>query len=598
MEFRLLGPIEVVIDGRSLPLGGAKQRALLSVLVMNANRVVSTDQLIDALWGERAPEGAPHTLQVYVSQLRKSLRVAGSPQPETVLVTQGRGYVLRVEPDSIDLHRFERLAGEGRRTLAAGEPVRAAETLREALALWRGPTLVDLAYEAFAQPEIARIDDLRLSAAEDRIEADLAVGRHADLIGELQLLVAEHPLRERLRSHLMLALYRSGRQAEALQTYREFRQTLSEELGIDPTPTLQSLERAILQQDPGLDQLKLHPTAPAEPGVTRPPTRRSRRLVLIGTGAGVLVLVLVASAVKLASSGSGAPHPSSVPPNSVGRLDAATDDLVAAIPTTGTAPSAVVWGDGFLWVANTVSRTVARVDPKTNSVVQTVPIQGAPTDLAVGEGFVWVLSGFGGTVLAIDPRTNEASTTTSVPVGSGGIAVGAEAVWVTNRLDATVTRIDPETREVVGTIRLGGSEKVSPTAIAVDDDRLWVGDGLNPVLYEIDVQAGEVTATVGLRAVAAAIAVDADSTVWTTSYDADLVSVVDPNTLQATTIGVGRGPMGLAIGAPWVWVADSGSGSVSRIDMASERVVATIPIGPMPEGVALGGGSVWVSVHA
>jgi YVTN family beta-propeller protein len=597
MEFLVLGSLEVVSDGRSLPLGGAKQRAVLAVLVLNANRVVSTDQLIDALWGERAPEGAPHTLQVYVSQLRKSLRVPGSPAPDTILVTQGRGYLLRVESEAIDLHRFERMAAEGRRALAAGEPDRAAERLREALGLWRGPALAELAYEAFAQPEIARIDDLRLSAVEDRIEADLAMGRHAELVGELQGLVDKHPLRERLRSHLMLALYRSGRQAEALQTYRDFRQTLSEELGIDPTPSLQNLERAILQQDPGLDQLKVHPAAPAEPGVVKPSPQRSRRTVLIGAGAAILVLVMVASAVKLASSGSGAPHPSSVPADSVGRIDAATDELVAAIPTTGTAPSAVVWADGSLWVANTISRTVARIDPGTNSVIQTVPTDGAPTDLAAGEGLVWILSGFGGTVLAIDPRTNEASSSTRVPVGSGGIAVGAEAVWVTNGLDATVTKIDPETREVAGTIRLGESGVVSPRAIAVDDDRLWVGDDLDPILYRVDAGTGEVTATVGLRADATEIAVAADGTVWATSYDADLVSVVDSN-LQATTVDVGRGPTGLAVGEPWVWVANSGSGTVSRIDAGAERVVATVRIGPIPEGVAVGAGSVWVSVHA
>jgi YVTN family beta-propeller protein len=597
MEFLVLGSIEVVTEGRSLPLGGAKQRALLGVLVLNANRVVSTDLLIDALWGDRAPEGAPHTLQVYVSQLRRSLRVPGSSPPETILVTQGPGYVLRVEPDAVDVRRFERIVGEGRRALAAGEPARAADTLRQALDLWRGPPLADLAHEAFAQPEIARIEDLGLSAVEDRIEADLALGRHADLLPELQVLVAEHPLRERLRGHLMLALYGSGRQVDALGVYRDAKQLLANELGIDPSPELQRLERAILQQDPALDRFQARAVATERPIEERSPPRR-RRTVLIGAGAAVLALVIVASVVKLASSGSGAAHPSSVPPNSVGRIDAATDDLVAAIPTTGTAPTAVVWGYGSLWVANTVSRTVARIDPRTNGVIQTVPTEGPPTDLAVGEGSVWVLSGFGGTVLAIDPRTNETTTTTEAPVGSAEIAVGAGAVWVTDSLGASVTRIDPETREVAGTIRIGDPGRVSPTAIAVTDDRLWVADGLHPALYRIDVRTGEMTATLGLRAVATEIAVDGDGTVWTTSNDADLVSVVDPTTLQATTIEVGRGPNGLAVGETWVWVAGSGDGTVSRIDPGPERVVATIGIGLIPESVAVGGGSVWVSVHA
>lgn len=596
MEFRILGPVEALKGSRSLPLGGAKQQALLAVLVLNANRAVSTGRLVDALWGERAPEGAAHTVQVFVSQLRKALRVDGERSSEELLVTQGRGYVLRTEPERVDLYRFEALIDQGRKALADRDPAGASALLREALDLWRGPPLAGLEDEPFAQPHIARIEDLRLTAVEDRIEGDLALGRHAELVGELQALASEFPLRERLRGQLMLALYRSGRQAEALSAYRDAKRMLAEELGIDPTPDLQRLEGAILRQDPDLE-VALQPSAPAppEPHEAGERARDRRRVWLVAIGS---ALALVSAVVIVATSGSGTTPPSSVPPDSVGRIDAVTNELVAAIPTTGTAPSAVVWAAGSLWVANTISRTVARIDPETDSVIQAVPIEGPPTDLAAGEGSVWVLSGFNGTVLAIDPRTNEVSTTTAVPVGSGEIAVGAEAVWVTDSLSAAVTRIDPETREVVATIRLGDPERVSPRAIAVADDSLWVGDDLNPVLYRIDVSTGEVTATPGLRAVATEVAVATDGSVWATSYAADLVSVVDPNSLQATTIGVGLGPMGLAARAPWVWVADSGSGTVTRINSGSERVVATIRTGAIPEGVAVGGDSVWVSVHA
>jgi DNA-binding SARP family transcriptional activator/class 3 adenylate cyclase len=280
MEFRILGPLEVAEGGRLLPVGGGKQRALLSVLIINAGRVVSIDQLIDALWGERPPETAAHTLQVYVSQLRKAL---GSPDRSgrSVLATQGRGYVLRVEPEAIDLHRFERLVEDGRRALEGGDPRGADRLLRDALALFRGSPLADITFEDVAQAEIARIEDLRTKAEEDRIEANLALGRHGELVGELQAQVARNPLRERIRALLMLALYRSGRQAEALQVYREGRQLLADELGIDPMPELQRLEQAILRQDPSLDAPPREPGAasPApEPSQSAPRGSRPRRI--------------------------------------------------------------------------------------------------------------------------------------------------------------------------------------------------------------------------------------------------------------------------------------------------------------------------------
>jgi DNA-binding SARP family transcriptional activator len=242
MEFRVLGPLEVVEEGQPLPLGGRQQRALLACLLLRANHLVSTDRLIEELWPGGAPRTAAKTIQVYVWKLRKELG-------QGRLVTQPPGYVLRVDSSELDLARFEELLEAARRV----DPDRAAERLREALSLWRGPALADLAYEPFAQTDIVRLEELRLAALEGRIEADLATGRHAELVGELEALVAEHPLRERLRGQLMLALYRSGRQAEALEVYQAARRTLVEELGLEPSAGLQRLEKAILQQAHSLD---------------------------------------------------------------------------------------------------------------------------------------------------------------------------------------------------------------------------------------------------------------------------------------------------------------------------------------------------------
>jgi len=242
LEFRILGPLEVLEDGRALAIGGQKQRALLALLLIDAGRVVSVDRIVDALWGERPPRTAPTSLQNFVSHLRK---VIGAD----VLVTRQPGYLLRIAPEQLDLERFRMLVEEATRS-----PVQErAAKLREALSLWRGPPLADFAFDAFARPEIGRLEELRLAALEERIEADLGAGAHAQLVGELELLVEEHPLRERLRYQLMLALYRSGRQAEALQAYHEARRVLVDELGIDPSRSLQQLHGAILRQDADLD---------------------------------------------------------------------------------------------------------------------------------------------------------------------------------------------------------------------------------------------------------------------------------------------------------------------------------------------------------
>ena len=281
MEFRLLGPLEVLEGGRVVPVGGSKQRALLAVLLLHANEVVSRDRLIDELWGERLPGTAAHSLDHQVSRLRKVL------EQSELLVTRPGGYLLQVDPEQIDVRRFEHLLEQGRRANADGMPQQASMALREALGLWRGAALADFAYESFARVEIERLEELRLTALEERIDADLALGQHHALGAELESLIAKHPVRERLRAQLMLALYRSGRQAEALRVYSETRKKLIEDLGIEPGQVLQRLEQAILRQDHSLD-------SPAAEAGTK--TRRRRRTLLSATG---LVVAAAAAAAGL-----------------------------------------------------------------------------------------------------------------------------------------------------------------------------------------------------------------------------------------------------------------------------------------------------------
>jgi DNA-binding SARP family transcriptional activator len=271
MDFLLLGPLEVLSEhDRPVALGGVKQRSLLAVLLLHANELVSTDVLIDRLWGAAPPATAAKSVQVYVSRLRK---VLGGGR----LATHGRGYVLHVEPSELDLARFEQLAEDARRA----PPDLAAGKLGKALTLWRGSALADLAYEPFAQVEIARLEELRMTVLEQRIDADLSCGRHAELVGELEALVARHPLRERLRCQLMLALYRSARQAEALDAYRAARRELQEELGLEPSGELRQLEQAILRQDPDLDPQPKPVTEGSDPSPRGRPAAPVRALLVV-----------------------------------------------------------------------------------------------------------------------------------------------------------------------------------------------------------------------------------------------------------------------------------------------------------------------------
>jgi predicted ATPase/DNA-binding SARP family transcriptional activator len=270
IEFQILGPLAASEDGRPLTLGGRKQRALLTVLLLHANELVPADRLVDEIWHDAKPEAAARSLQVYVSSLRKELGKSAA-----ALQTLGGGYVIEIASEQLDAARFERGVDEGTAALSDGDPERAATILHEALALWRGPALADLGYESFALAEVARLEELRLVALETRIDAELALGRNGQVVAELEALVDEHPLRERLRRQLMLALYRTGRQPEALQTYRDARDALVEELGLEPSAELRELQSAMLRQDPALAveppelRARRHLPTPATPLVGR-----------------------------------------------------------------------------------------------------------------------------------------------------------------------------------------------------------------------------------------------------------------------------------------------------------------------------------------
>src|SRR4051794_5029009 len=351
-------------EARTLPLGSPKQRALLGFLLLHANEPVSRDRLVDELWGDAAPPTVNAALSGYVMKLRRAL---ANGDDDGVLATRAPGYVLQVEPEALDAVMFARLVGGGRAALARGEAVEAAALLRNALGMWRGPALSDLAYEPFAQAEIRRLEELRVEALEERAEADLALGRRDGLVPELEALVAEYPYRERLRAQLILALYRGGRQADALAAYQAARRTLLDELGLEPGRRLQELEQGILQHDPALEP----PARPAEPpGAPEPPPARGLRWervrVLAAAGLVLALAAAAAAALFLPNRSGDPPKPVALVGDSVVAIDPQTVSVLGET-RLGATPMAVAVGEGSVWVT-IPEQTLVRVDAQTRKV--------------------------------------------------------------------------------------------------------------------------------------------------------------------------------------------------------------------------------------
>jgi DNA-binding SARP family transcriptional activator/DNA-binding beta-propeller fold protein YncE len=588
MFYRVLGPLEIEARGELLSLGGAKQRALLAVLLMRANEVVSRDVLIEDLWGEGGSAGSVHSLEVLVSRLRKILHA----HEDQVLLTRPTGYVLQVGRGELDLSCFERMLQDGREALGSGAPEKAANTLREALALWRGKPFEDVAYESFAQVEIGRLEERRLVAVEERIEADLALGKAAELVAELEALVAQHPQRERLRGQLMLALYRSGRQAEALNAYQAARRELVEELGIEPGHTLRQLEQAILRQDPELEVVPGARAPVHEERAVRVHARLAerRRLLLIALSLLGLAAAAVGTAVALSSGGENGL--ATVASNSVGVIDPHSKRIVAEIPV-GQRPTELAAVGGSLWVANFDSGTLSQVDSQSRKVMNVTNAGGTPTGLATGDGSVWVSNGFANRVLRIDKESGRVTAMIPIPGHPGAIAVDRNAVWVADTIADTVARIDPDSLQST-TIRVGRG----PSGIATGDGSVWVANGLERTLTQIDSGTGTVVRpAIALRCAPASVAFGAGS-VWVTCTTADDVERVDPRAGQGTaTVRVGRGPTAIAIVDDRVWVADTFGRELSQIDPTDDAVVGAVETGGSPEGLALVRGELWAAVH-
>jgi DNA-binding SARP family transcriptional activator len=571
VEFRILGPLEVVGDDGPVAFHRGKEQALLTYMLLHANQLLPSERLIDELWDEHPPTTAPKILQNAVSQLRKAL---GPGRIET----RPPGYVFHLADGELDVERFERLAGAGQNS--------------DALALWRGPPLVDLREERFADDARRRLDELRLAALEGRIDDDLAHGRSAQVIPELEDLVREHPLREQLRAQLMRALYGAGRQGDALETYRNARRTLREELGLDPGPELQQLERKILQQDPALASPQTPPSQPSTPA-----RRRRRRVFAL---AAALLIAGAAVAIVYATAG-GTDTPIVATKNSLAVIDPGKNRVVDVVPI-GATPRGIAVGKSHVWTANAGEGTVTEVDPVGPSVVQTIGIGTAATDLVEAAGQLWVVTGSDNTLVRVDARSGGVLGSTKIspdPTASAyAIAASPGAVWVAS--GDTVYKINPVTEQPVARRRHVGA---GINDIAVHAGSVWLATSVE-VIFRLATSDLRYRGETNLGEISVSLAI-ARGSVWAAGSSPHGPTAalwrLDEQTARVTqTVQLGASGFPpsaqVAYGEGSIWVATWDDGNVVRVNPENGAILSRIHVGGHPWGIAVGHGKVWVTV--
>jgi DNA-binding SARP family transcriptional activator/ABC-type branched-subunit amino acid transport system substrate-binding protein len=593
-EFRILGPLTVRNERGEVDLGGRRQRALLALLLLRRGETVSADRLIEELWGGSPPAGAAKTLQVYVSRLRAALG-------DGLVARRGAGYALDTRGVRLDAERFEHGLDEGLRSLANGDVRAAVDTLGEALALWRGPVLEEFEYADWAQTERRRLEELRLVAREERIEGCLQLGEADRLVAELRALCGEHPLRERVRAQLMLALYRAGRQADALDVFRDGRRRLVEELGVEPGPELQELQRQILAHAP-----ELGPAARPRPLVG---ARGARRLIV--AGAVLLAAALAGSAVELTRGGSTA-----VAANAVASLDSLSGTVRGQVVLPSPATDIAV-GAGSVWALSGDTGTITELDARTGRLLATFAAGVRAVDLAVGGGKLWVLasgtaptSGHGqstpATVTEVDPQSRALVDTIPLPLepqsapffyghlpGAHLLAWAAGSLWAIGP-GGGVYRIDPARRRIVATI-----PNLSGQGIAAAGQTAWVrlNQSGATTFERIDARsdrAGTPLQTPAIALNAPTSFAFGEGALWLPDTYAGLLYRVTPGNppvLHAASVGVGV--TSVAISGSSVWAGDEIHDTLTRVDAATDHIVGVQPV-PSPQALAATPTGVWV----
>jgi DNA-binding SARP family transcriptional activator/streptogramin lyase len=592
-EFCVLGPLEVWLGDAPLSVPGRRQRSLLALLLIHANEHVSTGRIIDELWNEQPPPTAQASLRVAIAKLRRSL---SDEQRETLRTVPG-GYLLTIEDDALDAARFESLLDRAQREPACD----AIRTLNKALASWRGAAFDALDDLAFVAAEASRLDERRLWARAECARLQLELGQHEHAVRDLTSLVDEHPYREPPRALLMLALYRSGRQTDALEVYRHGRTLLNDDLGLEPGDELRRLERAILEHDLAIAA----PTVPTRQ-IEKVRSERSmppRRAVT----AALVVLALAAAATTAVDwrTGGALPAAAAVPTNSLTLISSEAQTL-KRVPLTSP-PSSVALIHNKLWVLDARDRTVTLLDAVTGHALRTIGLGVTPTVVATHGHAVWLLSPDAEALVRLDEASELLATTREPLPPAPDLAIGspvtlttdAHSVWIEDGISALL-RIDPETGKATRRIVL----RRGIDGLAAGAGSLWVTVGPTASVLRVDPASGRVLARIALRSPRAhddpfPISVAFGSgAVWVLNANTGTVNRIDPhrNAITATVPRVSLDPTEIAADEGAVWVADNENDAVVRINPITARVDKRVAVGGRPASLAAARDNVWVAV--
>ena len=559
-----------------MELGKGIERALLAILVLDAGRSVATDEIVEALWGERPPPTAREMVRNYVGRLRRRL---GSD----VVATTPSGYRLVTEADAVDIAQFARLASDGAQALERGDARGASLRLRKALDLWRGRPLPELDESQAYASRIGALEELRLRAEEDSVAAQLSLGRARMMIPELEALVESHPYRERLLGQLMVALYRGGRQKDALDRYASARSRLVEEVGLEPGEELRELQGRILRQDPTLNEAE--PATPS-PGPLPPPRARRRKLILVVALIATVALVLAAVVALRPAAG-----PVAVPARGVVALDPSSGTVIHA-STLRVEPGPLAADFPRVWVASARGPSIFELGWNSDSQAHAVHVPATPFSLATAGGSLWVGDGFNGTVSRIDARGHLVTTFRPQPNARGRLPLAAAngQLWVASQ-DGSLTRLDPTTGRPLRTFRHVGEAE----SIAIGDHAIWIAAATADYVERFDPNTGRVVKKIAVGGRPSTV-VAGDGAVWVLTPTEDRLWRIDPQTNAVTQpIALPSESTSLATAPGTVWVGSTG-GFLATVDTANNKVVRTDPLGRPIDDLASGDGRIWATV--
>lgn len=581
MEFRMLGPLEVREGSREVRLGGAKQRRLFARLLLDRNRVVSLDSLVETLWPNGLPSDPSHQVQVYVSQIRKALGPHGR-----ALETASPGYRLRTDSDDVDLDRFESLCADARSAVAAGDVADALGLIDEALALWRGPFLHGFEADDFTYSHSVKVEALRSQAEIDRLTILVGEGVAAALIPELEARVAANPTDERYAILLLRAYRREGRQADAIAVFHRCRAALAEGLGVDPSPELQQLFTDILRDDqPTASKPSSEDEGEGESASAVGPLSRAWRSRLV-IGVVLAALVATVSAAATLTRGPFEDEIAALEPSSLGAIDPVSGRIVAGL-TLPVRPTRVAVGFGALWITSASSGHLVRVDPDTLSIRQQIDVGPGIGPIAFADSAVWVTNVDDGTLSRIDPDTNDVVQRVHVGNGPSDMTSVGDHLWISSRLDASVVKVDARRGEVVKRIPVG----VAPGGLATTQDSLWVADELSSVVTQVDLALEVAVSTIHVGSGPGPLTADGDD-VWVVNrFDGTVSHIGQAGSVEATvTLGSGVSGIVDVDGVPWVAHQDG----IERIDPDAPASAGVVASGAASTDMAFGAGRVWV----